>query len=256
MSEVNCATHTRRLLHNVRTHRGHMFSRAALHQNAEYAVSSFVSLTKFVVCVHLFNEYVAELTMTCGPSMLPTLSASGDTLLVDRRANIPNWAQRALGQDFSPRVGDVVVARSPKNPQETVCKRVAALPGQRARVGGDVVPKGKVWLEGDNKLNSTDSRDYGPVPLGLIEGRVICRVWPPSKAGLLPALKEPPTPTATVHTVNPSVEVQTMSSSPEAPEAQVVAQMNSKELIEQLRNLEETAKAAESTSSAVRTHDA
>lgn len=45
------------------------------------------------------------------------------------------------------------------------------------------IPKGQVWLAGDNSSNSRDSRMYGPVPLGLIHGRVIARFspfnWPP-----------------------------------------------------------------------------
>ena len=39
-----------------------------------------------------------------------------------------------------------------------------------------VVPAGKVWLQGDNIRNSTDSRNYGPVPLPLITGRVFAKV--------------------------------------------------------------------------------
>ena len=41
-----------------------------------------------------------------------------------------------------------------------------------------IVPDGNIWLEGDNSLESVDSRSYGPVPAGLIVGRVVCRVWP------------------------------------------------------------------------------
>jgi inner membrane protease subunit 1 len=38
------------------------------------------------------------------------------------------------------------------------------------------VPKGHVWLAGDNMSNSTDSRMYGPVPIGIIKGKVMARV--------------------------------------------------------------------------------
>jgi hypothetical protein len=41
-----------------------------------------------------------------------------------------------------------------------------------------VVPKGHVWLEGDNSLCSLDSRDYGPVPMALVNGKVVCRLIP------------------------------------------------------------------------------
>ena len=43
-----------------------------------------------------------------------------------------------------------------------------------------IVPRGHVWLEGDNSENSLDSRTYGPVPMGLIRSRILCRLWPPS----------------------------------------------------------------------------
>lgn len=38
------------------------------------------------------------------------------------------------------------------------------------------VPKGHVWLEGDNLRNSSDSRSYGPIPYALIRGRVCLKV--------------------------------------------------------------------------------
>ncbi|PIO40201.1 hypothetical protein AB205_0054960, partial [Aquarana catesbeiana] len=47
------------------------------------------------------------------------------------------------------------------------------------------VPKGHVWLEGDNLKNSTDSRSYGSVPYALIRGRICFRIWPFHSFGLL-----------------------------------------------------------------------
>lgn len=50
------------------------------------------------------------------------------------------------------------------------------------RAKGDVqyitVPLGHAWLAGENMANSTDSRHYGPVPLGMVRGKVLARVYP------------------------------------------------------------------------------
>ncbi|XP_035775463.1 mitochondrial inner membrane protease subunit 1-like [Anopheles albimanus] len=43
------------------------------------------------------------------------------------------------------------------------------------------VPRGHLWIEGDNVQNSSDSRNYGPVPIGLVKSRAICRLWPLSE---------------------------------------------------------------------------
>jgi signal peptidase I len=40
------------------------------------------------------------------------------------------------------------------------------------------VPPNHVWLEGDNPLQSTDSRHYGPVSVMSLRGRVVLRLWP------------------------------------------------------------------------------
>jgi inner membrane protease subunit 1 len=39
-----------------------------------------------------------------------------------------------------------------------------------------VVPKGHIWVSGDNAADSRDSRLYGPVPMALIHGRLFARV--------------------------------------------------------------------------------
>jgi mitochondrial inner membrane protease subunit 1 len=43
------------------------------------------------------------------------------------------------------------------------------------------IPAGHVWLEGDNPRQSTDSRTYGPVPMGLLKGKVILKIFPSFK---------------------------------------------------------------------------
>ena len=41
-----------------------------------------------------------------------------------------------------------------------------------------VVPSGHVWLEGDNKEFSMDSRAFGPISEGLVTGKVLYKIWP------------------------------------------------------------------------------
>lgn len=77
--------------------------------------------------------------------------------------------------------GDIVILRSPSDPNLFVCKRIIGLPGDKVKINffnHEIVPRGYIWLEGDNKHNSTDSRTYGVVPQGLVRARVLCRIWP------------------------------------------------------------------------------
>ncbi len=46
-----------------------------------------------------------------------------------------------------------------------------------------VVPEGHVFVMGDNRNFSQDSRKFGPIPVGDIVGRAFVRVWPPSRWG-------------------------------------------------------------------------
>ncbi|KAI8637402.1 peptidase S24/S26A/S26B/S26C [Parasitella parasitica] len=82
-------------------------------------------------------------------------------------------------------IGDVVICMSPAKPGRSVLKRVIGLAGDSVCEDPTLadrkyvnVPQGHVWVSGDNLSNSTDSRAYGPVAMGLIKGRVFAKVWP------------------------------------------------------------------------------
>lgn len=89
--------------------------------------------------------------------MVPTLVA-GDEVMVDYRAY----------RQAPPQVGDVVVAQNPSLPDgNLVVKRITA-----------VSTDGRFFLQGDNPdpTQSTDSRNYGPVPAHYIRGKVTSKL--------------------------------------------------------------------------------
>ncbi|KAJ2361861.1 hypothetical protein H4S02_011537 [Coemansia sp. RSA 2611] len=100
---------------------------------------------------------------------------AGDMPMIER---LPGWRKRL-------RVGDLVAFTTPYDPGRRAVKRLLAEAGDTVCVDPKskhpsfvLVPKGHVWLQGDNFNNSTDSRVYGPIPLGLLHGRVTWCVWP------------------------------------------------------------------------------
>ncbi len=48
-----------------------------------------------------------------------------------------------------------------------------------------VVEPGRLWVMGDNRANSSDSRVFGPIPRSTVVGRTILKVWPPADASFL-----------------------------------------------------------------------
>jgi nickel-type superoxide dismutase maturation protease len=99
-----------------------------------------------------------------GGSMAPSL-LPGDRLLVESHTY----------QSRRPRPGEVVLAADPRNPDRELTKRVAAVDPDAAAAE----------LRGDAPAASTDSREFGAVPLSEIQWRAVFRYWPPQRAGRL-----------------------------------------------------------------------
>lgn len=120
---------------------------------------------------YCITRFIAEPILLQGPSMEPTIQHN-DVIIAEKYT--------ATFKKNEYKRGDIVVVRSPLNPHTFICKRIVGLSGDSVRVNyfPKTVPRGHVWLQGDNKANSTDSREFGALPMGLIIGRVVYRVWP------------------------------------------------------------------------------
>ncbi len=160
----------------------------------------------FVLCaVYLVIHFVGQRTQVQGSSMEPTLS-SEDNLIVDK-----------ISYRFhDPERFDIVVFPFRYEDNVFYIKRVIGLPGETVRIDeeGNILINGEIleedygkevivnpgrayeevtlaeneyFLMGDNRNNSTDSRDpsVGNVTRGEIIGRAWLRIWPLNKFGFI-----------------------------------------------------------------------
>jgi signal peptidase I len=156
-----------------------------------------IVVTAFVLAL-LIQQFVIKPFYIPSASMEPTLLV-GDRVLVNR----------FIYRFGSPKIGDVVVFHPPIAPQEDYIKRVMATAGQTigvhngklvrdgkpvnepylkeplmVRDSPDVkVPVGDVFVMGDNRNDSGDSRVFGPVPISSLLGKAFMVYWPLSRIG-------------------------------------------------------------------------
>ncbi|KAL5150561.1 Protein POLLEN DEFECTIVE IN GUIDANCE 1 [Glycine soja] len=131
--------------------------------------------SKFYCFIRVTKTYLIAPAVTYGPSMIPTIDLKSGMFLMEKIS--PRFGKVARG--------DIVVLRNPQHPRHFMTKRVVGLEGDSlTRISSPdnsdksktiVVPKGAVWVEGDNKYNSNDSRKFGPVPYDLIDGKMLWR---------------------------------------------------------------------------------
>ncbi len=176
----------------------------------EYAEAIIIAL----VIAMFVRSFVVQAFKIPSGSMLPTLLI-GDHLLVNKFSyGIRNPINGNLWIDTGgrPDHGDIIVFRYPKNPSQDFIKRVIGLPGdtvevidKKVFVNGELlkdehavhydpriipgniqprdnfgpirVPKGKLFVMGDNRDNSYDSRFWKFVDMRAVKGRAFILYW-------------------------------------------------------------------------------
>lgn len=159
----------------------------------------YLALAAILASVAALRLYVVESDIVEGGSMQPTLQ-SGDYVLIYKLA----YRGGRL-----PERGAIVTLASPIEPGEILVKRVVGLPGDYVQyVNGwvlingvtmgrmaaapgwrdeppEYVPPGHVYVLGDNRGNSEDSRDWGPISAGALRGRALLVYLPPGRLGVV-----------------------------------------------------------------------
>jgi signal peptidase I len=155
-------------------------------------------LTVAALGLLVVRPLVAEPFRIPSASMAPTIE-SGDHVLVNKLAY----------RDAAPDRGELAVFHAPGTGEVTL-KRVIGVPGDRVGLedgvlvvngrrqrepyadpatidseyfGPVTVRPGTVFVLGDNRADSVDSRDFGAVPTDRLIGRVAARIWPPTRWG-------------------------------------------------------------------------
>ena len=160
--------------------------------------SAFTIAIVLIALIVVVKLLVAEPFRIPSQSMEPTLRPGDQTLVNKLSGDSPDRGD--LVAFHAPRTGEILLKRVVAVGGDTVGLEdgVLVVDGRQVRepyadpkaidsvyFGPVKVRPGTMFVMGDNRANSDDSRDFGAVPTDRIIGRAVARVWPPSRWGTL-----------------------------------------------------------------------
>lgn len=170
-------------------------------------VTALITLLVFLLLFWGIRAFIMQPYQIPSGSMENTIM-TGDNLFSERVSYYFGTPQR----------GDIITFADPEIPSRVLIKRVIATEGEtvtlvngRVLVDGKVidepyvkgqsyplktapgvevrypytVPAGEVWVMGDNRENSQDSRYFGAIPVDTVTGKAFLIYWPLSQIGFL-----------------------------------------------------------------------
>lgn len=158
------------------------------------------TIALYVFIALLIRIFVFNITIVEGSSMYPTL-VSGDKLFTEKVTRYFDKKQK----------GKIVVIDAPDGSKRHFIKRVIGVEGDKIEIKDDglyindvlqeevflngvktfpltgtrtwTVPEGQIFVMGDNREHSNDSRAFGPVPVDSVVGYSVFRITPFSSFG-------------------------------------------------------------------------